>query len=133
MANITKIDSTLFSDTWAYDLHKNPLSDGEAYNEEAINISIENILSTSFGERLFNPNFGSVLPLQVFENINKDSGEMILDEIINNIKQWEDRIFILEKKAKLIIKYDENTLILQIPYVIKRSGVSSTFDKKIIF
>ena len=133
MANITPMDTTLYSNIWAYDMSKNTLTEGEVFNEDAINNSIENILSTSFGERFFNPYFGSILPLQLFENINTDNGEMLLDKIIEAIKTWEDRIVILEKEAKLILQNDDNTLILQLPYIIKRNGKSSTFEKKVIF
>ena len=117
---------------FAYDLHKDVLTKGEATDEEAIGISIENILSTAFGERVFNPYFGSVLPFQLFENITEENGEDLLDKLIEAVETWETRITIVKDKAHLGLLTDENAMTLYLPYIVKSSGVTSRFNKKII-
>lgn len=120
------------SQNWAYDLDVNVLDNGEIQDVNVINRSIEAILSTSHGERLFNPAFGSDLSLRLFDGMTQGRCENILDTAINDIKTWEDRISIIENQAKIIVNLDNNSIILIIPYVIKRSGYSSIFKKKIL-
>lgn len=123
----------LNSNTWAYDIAKNVISTGEVVNEDVINQSIESILSTYFGERFFKPTFGSVMPLQIFENINVTTGEKLIDEIIDSIRTWEDRIEIIEDQVTLKLLRDDNAIILEIPYYIIPTQVTSFFKKKVIF
>jgi phage baseplate assembly protein W len=121
-----------YSDIFAYDVDKDVSMIGEVVNEKAINNSIENILLTGYGERMFLPYFGSPLGYIVFESLNTVNGERILDEIIEAIKRWEKRITILENEVELNILKDQNTITIVIPYIINRSGLQSTFSRKII-
>lgn len=120
------------ADYYAYDIHKNVVSKGEAINDEAINVSIENILSTLIGERLFLPFFGSPLPLIVFEQITEDSANSLLYELLSALKRWEDRIDIIEEQVEIDIYTNTNRIDLTLPYVIKRTGIKGTFSKKIL-
>lgn len=122
-----------FSDMYAYDISKNVISEGEVTDIDAINQSIEAILSTGFGERFFNPYFGSVLADQLFESITESNGEVLLDKLFLNIEQWEDRVTMLKDRARLGIDPDTNSIELSLPYVINRSGIVSSFDKKVRF
>ena len=126
------MENTEESDIFAYDMSKNSQTDGELLNEDAINVSIENILMTNRGERVFLPDFGSVIPLVIFETINQSNGEIILDDIIESIKRWETRITILEDRVKLDVRANENALLLSIPYKIDRNGLTGTFNRKIL-
>lgn len=121
------------SKIYAYDIDKKVISKGEATNEAAINLSIENILSTIFGERFFNLEFGSPLMLQLFENLNEENGEKLLDAIIDSIEKWEDRIFIYKNLATLQIIYDLNALVLTLKYSIIQNNLTGTFKKRIVF
>lgn len=121
-----------FTDNWAYDISLMLKNKAEIYDEDVINQSIEMILGTAYGERFFNPAFGSSLPYKIFETINESSGEQLIDDIVGQLKRWEDRIVILERQIELKINPDENYIILNIPYIIKRTGKSSKFIKKII-
>lgn len=47
----------------------------EIYGTNAIDQALENVLMTEYGERLFNPNFGSPLQKLFFEN-NTNVGEL---------------------------------------------------------
>lgn len=121
-----------YSDNFAYDIDKDVRNFGEASNADAINNSIENILLTFTGERIFLPFFGSPLGFVIFENLNDVNGEQILDEIINAIKRWEKRIIIIENEVELNILKDQNAITLVIPYIINRNGLKATFSRKII-
>ena len=121
-----------YRDEFAYDLSKDVLTKGEIYDVDVINQSIEMILTTKKGERVFNPFYGSVLPLVIFENITTRNGDAVLDQVIKDIEEWEDRITIDPQRAKLSIKPDENSLRLTIPYTINKNGITSSFDKKVL-
>jgi phage baseplate assembly protein W len=117
---------------FAYDLSKNPMSKGEIWDVDVINQSIELIIATYFGERLFNPFFGSPLGNTLFETMNEAKGESLLTDLINAIKKWEDRITILDSKCRIILDYDNNSIGLQIFYTINKNNIRSVFEKKII-
>jgi phage baseplate assembly protein W len=118
---------------YAYDLSINPLSKGEIWDDDVIKQSIEIIIATYFGERLFNPYFGSPLGNMLFETMNESKGEALLTDLINAIKKWEDRITILDSKCRIILNYDDNSIGLQIYYTINKNNIRSVFEKKIIF
>jgi len=116
---------------WAYDIHKKVISVGEAYNQDAINQSIENILSTLRGERVFNLKFGTILPRVPFEEIGYQDAVDLLDRLVRAIKRWEKRVIVLENQIEMNVLTEENAITLVIPYMVKRSGLTSTFSKKI--
>lgn len=120
-----------FDEDWSYDLHQNFISKGEIVNDEVIKQSIGVIISTIFGERLFNRSFGTGLMTYIFDNIDENMGERILDDIIKSIKKWEDRIIIDEINCKLEVLIDENTIDIIIPYKIIRTGKTDIFTKNI--
>jgi len=116
---------------WAIDIHKKAVSVGKAYNDDAINQSIENIIATLRGERIFNPRFGTILPIVPFEVLDYQNAVDLLDIIVRAIRRWEKRIIVLENQIELNVLTEENALTIQIPYVVRRSGLTSTFSRKI--
>jgi len=125
------IEPKEFSDSWAYDLHKDVIRRGEIRDEEVISQSIEMILATSYNERLFNLSFGSPLWTQMFENMNKSTAEDLLNGCIAAIKRWEDRIRLLENSASITVFTDQNAIRLSLPYIILRNGKTAVWEKKI--
>lgn len=113
------------------DLDKDLVKNGEISDIQVINRSIESILSTEYGERIFNPSYGSSFKKMLHEKLSKNNAELILNNAIDSIKKWEDRIIIIESKCKIIVNLSENSIMLYIPYIIKKSKVSSTFNKKV--
>jgi phage baseplate assembly protein W len=106
---------------FAYDISKD-ISKGEIYDFDVINQSFEIILTTMFGDRLFNPNFGSILGSSLFETINTQSGEKLLDSIIDSINRLEKRAVVLSNQAKLTILSNQRVVILDLPYTVKNSN-----------
>jgi len=120
------------SERWAYDIDKNPIDQGEIWDVDCINQSIELILGTLPGERIFNPTFGFGLQYRIFNLFSPEQAESILNEISAALKKWEDRITIIESQMRVIANVDNNSIILIIPYIIKRNQIKSVFKKKIV-
>lgn len=116
---------------WATDLDIDFASKGEVYDIDVINRSIELILSTSYGERLFNPTFGSNLQNRLFEGLTEANCENILDEVISDIKRWENRIIILDNECRMSVNMEQHTVLLYIKYVVKNYNLSGLFKKQI--
>ena len=124
---------TQYTQSWAYDLAKNVITDGEVYDSDAIEQSIENIIATIFGERLFFSEFGSSLSFVLFENVDARSAETVLDNVIDSVKRWEKRITISSKDCRLNIDSDNNSLSFKLPYTINTSNIKNVFERRIRF
>lgn len=123
----------LYSDIWSYDISRDTISRGQEINEDVISQSLTTILTTLYGERLFLPAFGSSLSTTIFENLDENSGEHLLDSLIEEIEVWEDRIIIDNENCSLKINNQEQSMIINIPYFIYSESISGSFEKKITF
>lgn len=122
----------LNSDPFAYDLSPRILTKGEVYDQDAITVSIDNILSTLFAERLNRGEFGSSIQMALFEGVRSTAHlESILESVISSIKEWETRVIVLENKA--IVDFDPDTYILslKIPYIVKDIGILGSYDRNV--
>ena len=61
-------------------------------DEDAIKRSVKNIIFTIFGEKPFDPNFGSDINSSLFELSTDLNGMRIEDEIKSSLRQYEPRI-----------------------------------------
>ena len=118
-------------DRFAYDISKDIVNEGEIWDTEVINQSIEMIIGTSYGERLFNLEFGSPLSLSLFENMSTANSNRLVTDIIKAIETWEDRITIISSQVVLEVKND-NSYLLSIPYIINKNNIKSVFQKKLL-
>jgi uncharacterized protein len=123
----------LVSENWAYDISKNVITKGEITDVEVISQSIEMILSTYFGERIFNPLFGSSLTSLIFEGYSNSRAQTLADEILTAIERIEDRIVVDKGNSEFIFDDDTGVLEITIPYVIVREKIQSYFNKRIVF
>jgi phage baseplate assembly protein W len=85
-------------------------------NETAISRSIRNLVFTQPGERFFNPNLGSKVSRQLFENMDAVSASIIEDEIRDTISKYEPRVRLIE--VNVIPNYDESEFNVTIIYKI---------------
>jgi phage baseplate assembly protein W len=98
-------------------------------NEEVINQSIEMILATPIASRLFNLNFGSNFAYRVFDNMGPEYLQTVMEDTVERIKQWEDRIIIIERNVVLTVSPNNNSVKLVIPYIIKQRNIKGEFSK----
>jgi phage baseplate assembly protein W len=88
--------------------------------QEQIKYNLINLILTSKGERIENPNFGTLLKQQLFNQISEQTFPVIKDSITNAVEQYMPNIAI---DAIDIVPYaDENTLVVTISYVILLSN-----------
>ena len=85
-------------------------------NETAISRSIRNLVFTLPGERFFNPNLGSKISKQLFENMDAVSASIIEDEIKDTINKYEPRVRLI--KVEVSPNYDESEFNVTITYKI---------------
>jgi len=113
------------------DLSTNCLTKGDVYDEYCLNQSIQNILSTAFGERIFNNRFGSKLPTTLFETMDNQKGQSLVDSIVKSIEFFEDRILVVKDAVKFVWESSKNLLTIDIPYVIVKTGKIQNFSRKV--
>jgi len=63
----------------------------QKFNEDAVKVSILNLIKTNKGDRLFNNTFGGNLNNLLFENFGVASEEIISDSITQIIENYEPR------------------------------------------
>lgn len=85
-------------------------------NANAIARSIRNIISTSPGEKFFDPDFGSNVTKLLFENIDEISAISIRDEIENSINNYEPRVSLIS--VEITPDYDNNAFDAKLIYRI---------------
>ena len=85
-------------------------------NENAIARAVRNIVSTTPGEKFFDPDFGSSIGEILFENVDEITAISIQDEIRNCLNNYEPRVELIEVNVKP--NYDENQFDVLISYRI---------------
>lgn len=120
---------------FALDLSKQPFTKVQVIDKDAISQSMEAIIMTSKGERVFNPNFGSTLTANIFKLMTERKGEEILDYLISLLRLYEKRITIYDDKCTIDIDTDRHILTLNIAYSIKYVAITQIlfFKRKMMF
>ena len=95
----------------------------------AINSSIENILGTDLGERLFLPDFGSRIGQLLFQPIDDITASDLRSETIRALERWEPRLRVVDSETFVEPSPDENKYVMQITYVIVSTGNIGTFNR----
>ena len=85
-------------------------------NENAIARSVRNIVSTTPGEKLFDPDFGSSVSEILFENVDDITAISIEDEIKNCLANYEPRVELID--VEVDPNFDENQFDVLITYRI---------------
>lgn len=107
-----------------YDLDINDLSK-EIYGVEVLDQSIEMVLSTMPGERLFNTSFFSPAYQILFENYTPG----IEDKIYDSIEYWVP-VIISRSEAKIEFDSAKHTLYIDIPYISNDGSIISSFTRR---
>ena len=85
-------------------------------NENAIARAVRNIVSTTPGEKFFDPDFGSSVGEILFENVDEISAVSIQDEIRNCLGNYEPRVELID--VFVDPNFDENQFDVKITYRI---------------
>ena len=85
-------------------------------NENAIARAVRNIVSTTPGEKFFNPEFGSSIGEILFENVDEITAVSIEDEIRSSLKNYEPRVELIDVNVEP--NFDENQFDVTISYRI---------------
>lgn len=85
-------------------------------NENAIARAVRNIVSTTPGEKLFDPDFGSSVGEILFENVDDITAVSIQDEIRNCLANYEPRVELID--VFVDPNFDENQFDVTITYRI---------------
>jgi phage baseplate assembly protein W len=89
---------------------------------EQIKFNVINLVLTSKGERIENPNFGTTLRSQLFGQMTEDTLDSVREDIINSIAIYIPEVAV--RNIELLIEPNEssNTLLVKITYEILISG-----------
>jgi phage baseplate assembly protein W len=88
--------------------------------QDQIKYNLINLILTSKGERIENPNFGTILKQQLFEQISEQTFPLIKNSITNAVEQYLPEIAI--DTIDIVPYADENTLVVTINYRILLSA-----------
>jgi phage baseplate assembly protein W len=93
---------------------------------QAIRNSIYNIFSTKSGEKLLNPLFGSSLEQYLFENVSSVIGQLIGDNILNSLQEYEPRIEVLQ--VTVVPKADDNQYNVKVNFRFREINKDASLD-----
>ena len=85
-------------------------------NETSIARAVRNIVSTTPGEKLFSPDFGSSVSEILFENVDDITAISIRDEIRSSLSNYEPRVELID--VEVDPNFDENQFDVLITYRI---------------
>jgi len=89
-------------------------------NDTAIRTSVKNLLSTAFGERLFQPEIGGSLRPLLFEPIDAVTTYEIRDRILQTIRNHEPRV--TNVLVDVVALPDQNEYNVTLEYSIAATG-----------
>jgi len=83
---------------------------------EAIRNSIRNIFNTKKGQKILSPEFGASLDQFLFERVDQFYGNLIGNEILRNLTEFEPRITV--NKVSVLPIPDDNTYKIWLAYTV---------------
>ena len=92
MAEITRISRSFKDISLSFQPHPVTRDLPVLRNERAINRSVRNIVETQLGERFFEPDFGSDVRGQLFENVDIFTADQIQNQVLVSLQNYEPRI-----------------------------------------
>jgi phage baseplate assembly protein W len=90
--------------------------------KDQLKFNLINLLLTAKGERVENPNFGTTLRSQLFEQITETTFSNIEDSIRESVQLYIPDIEIVSVNVYQDPNYNTNTLVVNVSYRILISG-----------
>jgi phage baseplate assembly protein W len=94
--------------------------------KDQLKYNLINLLLTSKGERIYNPEFGTLLKAQLFNPMTEASFGDIEDSIIDSVQTYIPEIRINNIEFIQEGEYGSNSLVVKIVYQILISGQTDT-------
>jgi hypothetical protein len=92
--------------------------------KDQIKSNLLNLLLTDIGERVMNPNFGTLLRRFLFEGISGSNIEILRENILSSINIYIPQITVLE--INIVPNIDYNLVELSVNYIL---NISNTPDQ----
>ena len=92
--------------------------------KDQLKYNLINLLLTNKGERILNPNFGTDIRKQLFNQINEDTYNALIDDIRSTIELYIPQVTI--EKLEAVPSYDQNTITINLTYRINISNEKDT-------
>jgi phage baseplate assembly protein W len=94
--------------------------------KDQLKYNLVNLLLTSKGERIDNPEFGTLLRSQLFGQMTETTFSDIRDSVIDSVQTYIPEILINRIDFLQDGEYSSNTLVVKIDYQILISGQTDT-------
>lgn len=91
--------------------------------KDAIKTNIINFLLTNIGERYYNPQFGSTLLNQLFENITSERLSIVIETVRDQLQVYFPNIVL--NKIEILGTPSDNNVTLYINYSIPPNGITN--------
>jgi phage baseplate assembly protein W len=92
--------------------------------KEQLKYNVINLLLTNKGERILNPNFGTDIRKQLFNQIEEDTYNALIDDIRSTIELFIPQITI--EKLEAVPSYDQHIITINLTYRINISNEKDT-------
>lgn len=92
--------------------------------KDQLKYNLVNFLLTNKGERILNPNFGTNIRKQLFNQIDEDIYESLITEISDSINIYFSDITV--EKLNVVPTYDNNLITVNLTYRINISNEKDT-------
>jgi len=97
---------------------QDPLNDVKLIDIESIYQSLDNIIYTEKGERMFLPEFGTDIVEHIFDPMTKVHSSRILYDIIASVSKWEPRVSVVRNKSSINTSPDSHKVDAEIVFTI---------------
>lgn len=118
-----------YSDLNTYSPQKQPL----LFDMDSIYQSIDNMVNTLKGERLFRPNYGIDLEEYLFDLIDKDTCLLLIKDVAMQVEQNDPRIDVDLPNSEIEVDPDNHLLSVYLTFRIKDSTEVFQYQKSILF
>jgi len=111
----------------------NPKKQSLLYDMDSIYQSIDNMVNTLKGERLFRPNYGIDLEEYLFDLIDRDTVMLLLKEISQQVEENDPRINVDLPNSEIDIDPDNHRIDVYFTFALKDSAEVFQYQTSIIY
>jgi len=94
--------------------------------KQQIKFNVVNLLLTNRGERVYNPNFGTDIRKQIFNQMVEGTFDALSDDISNTLAAYIPEITVERLTVTPGPTYNNNTVVINLTYRINISNESDT-------